>query len=251
VRSSLGYEYYDAYLRRLAPSLDIELPWTGGQAETASGSRCLRLPLPGHRAPPPGMAALGPRAPAAVRSDHRSHVEPGGLGDRGRGDTLVRRARMELGPCPERRPAAGKGRTMSALSCCGIPPHPAPGSPRRDASGPRRPPPHQLNPDTAYPLLAGAHSARRRASMRRSSSSICMTQASASAESPELPRGPVQVRMPACRLTRLLGSRHQRHRHSRLRTLAHIMFMSPPGLCHVPRTQGRRPARPRDPAPKS
>jgi len=36
VRSSLGYEYYDAHLRRLAPSVDVELAWTGGQAETAS-----------------------------------------------------------------------------------------------------------------------------------------------------------------------------------------------------------------------
>ena len=237
-----------AVSRRLSIS---SCPGQAGRPKPHQARGVSGFPSRGHRAPPPGMAALGPRAPAAVRSDHRSHVEPGGLGDRGRGDTLVRRARMELGPCPKRRPAAGKGRTMSALSCCGIPPHPAPVSPRRDASGPRRPPPHQLNPDTAYPLLAGAHSARRRASMRRSSSSICMTQASASAERPELPRGRVQVRMPACRLTRLLGSRHQRHRHSRLRTLAHIMFMSPPGLCHVPRTQGRRPARPRDPAPKS
>src|SRR5215469_11378303 len=72
----------------------------------------------------------------------------------------------------------------------------------------------------------GAHSQRRRASMLRSWSSSCMTQASASAESPEPPRGRVQVRIPACRLTRLRGSRHQRNRHSRLRTLAHIKFMS-------------------------
>ena len=103
---------------------------------------------------------------------------------------------------------------------------------------------------TAPTHLAGAHSARMRASMLRSWSSSCMTQASASAESSEPPRGRVQVRMPACRLTRLLGSRHQRHGHSRLRTLAHIKFMSPPGLCHVPRTKGRRPAQTRDhPAP--
>jgi len=76
VRSSLGYEYYDAYLRRLAPSLDVELAWTGGQAETASGSRCLRLPLPGapraaarhaSRSTCPGSGPVRPSAAVAYR----------------------------------------------------------------------------------------------------------------------------------------------------------------------------------------
>src|SRR5215510_3304362 len=39
---SLGYEHYDAHLRRLGPSLDVELAWTDGQAEVALGPRCLR-----------------------------------------------------------------------------------------------------------------------------------------------------------------------------------------------------------------
>jgi hypothetical protein len=34
VRLSLGYEHYDAYLRRLGPSLHVELVWTDGQAKS-------------------------------------------------------------------------------------------------------------------------------------------------------------------------------------------------------------------------
>ena len=38
----LGYEHYDAHLRRLRPSLDVALAWADEQAEGASGWRCLR-----------------------------------------------------------------------------------------------------------------------------------------------------------------------------------------------------------------
>jgi hypothetical protein len=38
----LGYEHYDAHLRRLSPSLDVALVWADEQAEVAPGSRCLR-----------------------------------------------------------------------------------------------------------------------------------------------------------------------------------------------------------------
>ena len=42
VRLSLGYEHYEAHLRRLGPSIDVELAWTEGQAEVAPGPRRLR-----------------------------------------------------------------------------------------------------------------------------------------------------------------------------------------------------------------
>src|SRR5215467_15993361 len=40
--SSVGYEHYDAHLRRLGPSLEVELAWTDGQIKVAPSPRRLR-----------------------------------------------------------------------------------------------------------------------------------------------------------------------------------------------------------------